>query len=94
MSIVSLQDTVNITFAGVYNVLALSTDESGYPALLEWIKDDSFQATVHGYPGSISCYALHAGHIGQRIYFQRQSGEIASLTMPGTVYGKVYMKTS
>lgn len=93
--IVSPQNTVNITFAGVYNVLVLSTNESGIPAVLEWIKDDSFQETLQGYPGTFSCHTAHAGHIGQRIYFQRDgSGAIVSLTMPGTVYGKVYMKTS
>ncbi len=67
---------------------------SGQPAYLEWRGDDSFQVSLDGHSGVISCYILHDGHIGERVYFQREGSAIVSLTRPGSVYGKVYKRNS
>ena len=93
-SYIYTQDTLNVTLTTLYGGPILSMQQGGYPAYLEWTGDDSFQISLQGFSRTFSCYILHGGHIGQRVYFQRGEGAIASLTLPGTVYGKVYKKDS
>ena len=88
------QDTWYINVTTIYGGPILTAEENGAQIYLHWDHDDSFQASLEGAPGPVSCYSLHDGHIGQRVYFQREEGAVVSFTLPGTVYGKVYKKTS
>ena len=72
---------------------ALLYNGNGYNLLLEWTEQDSFQLSTQG--TSQPCYFLHAGYIGEGVYFQRDiSNQIKSLTLPGYAYGEIYYKLS
>jgi len=61
------------------------------PMYLYWTGGDSFQVSIQGYKNGFNCYGLHSGQIGQRVLFQRASdNSVGSLTLPDTVYGKVF----
>ena len=85
----------NVTFAMLFGHPTLLTTEGGDTALLQWVEGDSFQISVQGLP--VPCFVLSSGHIGGRVYFQRDSssqGKVVSLTVPGIAYGHVYNKDS
>ncbi len=76
-----------VSFSG-HTILAAS--ERGLVLILDWTEDDSFQLSVQGIP--VPCYILGSGTVGERVYFQRQGAKVASLTVPGLEYGRVYKK--